>query len=72
MSATHVTVTPAYGRDYKTQKAVVRDWEFGLDFQLQPAGCYCSIRDVDALKDDGYTHIHIRFKQRTKVCVIKL
>lgn len=39
------TLTPAYGRDYPSQAAVVKDFIEGKDFVLQPAGRYCSIRD---------------------------
>jgi len=27
-----MTLTPAYGRDYKSKKAVLADWEAGKDF----------------------------------------
>ena len=30
-----MTVTPAYGRDYKSQKAVKADWNAGKDFVLR-------------------------------------
>ena len=40
-------LTPAYGRDYKSWPALVRDFEDGRDFQCVN-GQYCSIRDFPA------------------------
>jgi hypothetical protein len=31
----YLTVVPAYGRDYKSAKAVKDDWEAGKDFRIQ-------------------------------------
>ena len=42
-----VTLIPAYGRDYKSFKELMKDWEDGKDFQavgLFSRG-YCSIKD---------------------------
>ena len=39
------TLSPAYGRDYKSQAFALKDFRAGKDFILQPAGRYCSIRD---------------------------
>lgn len=32
--STRITVTPAYGRDYKSAKAVKADWDAGKDFTV--------------------------------------
>jgi len=43
------TLTPAYGRDYKSKEAVITDFQAGKDFKLvliASAG-YCSIRDYN-------------------------
>ena len=42
-----ITLIPAYGRDYKSFKELLQDWNDGKDFQaigLFGSG-YCSIRD---------------------------
>lgn len=41
------TLTPAYGRDYKSKKALLEDFNNGKDFYLHHpmGGGYCSIRD---------------------------
>ena len=54
----HWTLTPAYGRDYKSRAALLADWEAGKDFQMQPQGCYCSIRDAQPGQ-----RIQFRYKQ---------
>lgn len=38
-------LTPAYGRDYKTVAEAQGAFLAGKDWQMQPQGCYCSIRD---------------------------
>ena len=43
-----VTLTPAYGRDYKTSEAVIADFESGKDFIL---------RDISSIWDGRYTSI---------------
>lgn len=46
-----MTVTPAYGRDYKSAKAAKADWKAGKDFIINDFfspwdGTACSIRDT--------------------------
>jgi len=36
---------PAYGRDYKSKAAVLKDWTEGKDFQCARTGKYLSVRD---------------------------
>ena len=41
-------LTPAYGRDYKSSRAVEADFRRGVDFVFRSypwSGAYCSIRD---------------------------
>jgi len=45
------TVTPAYGRDYRSLKAAQKDWNEGKDFVLCDyvrGGTYTSCRDFPA------------------------
>lgn len=44
--------TGAYGR-----KSNLKDWQEGKDFRILGTQTYFSIRDVQRLKDDGYTSI---------------
>ena len=72
MSYKNATLTPAYGRDYKSIKSLIEDWKAGKDFQMMPAGQMCSIDEVPYLKKNGFTHIHFRYNQLERVHVIKL
>lgn len=63
----YLSVTPAYGRDYKSKKEVLADWEAGKDFQLQPSGQYMSIRDATP----GMV-LNIRYKRLTQICVVRV
>lgn len=49
----YLNVTPAYGRDYKTAKAVKADWEAGKDFVITDVfskwdGSYVNKDDAEA------------------------
>ena len=66
-----ITLTPAYGRDYKSQKEVKADWKNGKDFIIADivhpySGKPCSIRDVDALGGK----VMIRFNKNTKIVAV--
>jgi hypothetical protein len=45
-----IYLLPAYGRNYKTANQALKDWYGGKDFQIYN-GPYCSIRDVESIKD---------------------
>jgi hypothetical protein len=69
MKLTDGTITPAYGRDYKSKKAAIEDFEAGKDFVYNKMGeqGYCSIRDFEP----GST-IMIRYKKLTMVTPYKV
>jgi len=58
-----LTVSPAYGRDYKSAKDARADWDSGKDFYAQGLTFqgYLSSHDSEALKKDGFTGIMIRY-----------
>ena len=67
-----IELSPAYGRDYKSQKEVMADWRAGKDFVIQSypnTGRYCSIRDVESGTIKG--SVAIRYKRMTQVMVVK-
>ena len=72
MSYKNAILTPAYGRDYTSAEAIIKDWNDGRDFIMQSECFYCSIRDTEAFMLDGYTHIHFRYQKMTKVHVLAL
>lgn len=69
-----VTAIPAYGRDYKSKKALLEDFKNGKDFNgigLFAIG-YFSIRDKEQLLKNGFTHISFRYAKQTKIHVVEL
>lgn len=41
----NIHAVPAYGRDYKSKAAVLKDWTEGKDFRDAATGRYLSVRD---------------------------
>ena len=63
-------VVPAYGRDYKSQKEVLVDWENNLDFQIvsvQEYGRYINKQDADREPD---LNILVRYAKLQKVMAL--
>lgn len=48
-----LALLPAYGRSYETLEAMEQDWNDGKDFKILN-GPYCSIRDMQRMKDMGH------------------
>jgi hypothetical protein len=64
------TLTPAYGRDYKSKAEVLAAWNEGKDFILNtPQGSGPTNRpDVEKL---GLLYFQVRWKKNTMVAIIK-
>ena len=71
----NVTLTPAYGRDYKSKKAVLAGWNAGQDFSIatfalsvsSPSyGRYMSERD-----NEPFTSIWIRYNNLERIIQVK-
>ena len=58
-----VTAVPAYGRDYTNQTSVMKDWDAGKDFQVQPSGQYISRAEAE---EHGIT-VNVRYSNLRKV-----
>ena len=61
-----MTLTPAYGRDYKSKAAVMEDWNANRNFQIQPSGKYINREQVDA---EGIK-VMIRYGKLRRVVVL--
>ncbi len=62
------TLTPAYGRDYKTKAEALADFNANKDFMNQSfmsSGSYVNKQDIPA----GST-VNIRYKRMTQVLVV--
>ena len=66
-----LTLVPAYGRDYKSKKAMLADFDAGKDFQVTGIGG-SGYTTRDELTNMGHTEVHIRYKRLTQVAVVKL
>lgn len=70
-----MTLTPAYGRDYKSIKAVQDDFDAGKDFLIndfintQNHGRYANKED---LVGTGLKSVKVRYAKMTKVGFLKL
>ena len=67
----YLTLIPAYGRDYKSKKEVMADWNAGKDFVIASygpsSGRYINKEDAPP----GAT-LNIRYKRLTQICVVKV
>lgn len=65
-----ITISPAYGRDYKNKAAAEKDFRDGKDFRLHSlefGGSYCSIRDFVP-----GSRIELRYDKMRKVTSFKI
>lgn len=63
-----MTVVPAYGRDYKSAKAVKADWEAGKDFEAVSIGASGYVNKEGA---KGVGSVTIRYAKLTKCIVVQ-
>jgi nicotinamide riboside kinase len=61
----YLTLTPAHGRDYKSQKAVKDDWLKNKDFVVATLGHPTYINKQDADRDG--VKVMIRYQNLTKI-----
>lgn len=70
----HLTVSPAYGRDYRTAKAAKADWEAGKDFLVQDMSSKWDGKPINLedARTAGIQEINIRFRQMASVVVVRV
>jgi len=66
-----LTLTPAYGRDYKSQKEVRAAWQAGADFVISDHFSPDDGRYINRPQVPSGTTVNIRYKRLTQVCVLK-
>lgn len=69
-----MNLVPAYGRDYKSKKALEEDFNAGKDFQIRDIsnrwdGSYVNKED---LVKDGVGLVTIRYSKLSKVTTLKV
>jgi hypothetical protein len=65
----HLTVIPAYGRDYKSKKAALTDWNADKDFYVATLGQEGYINRPEA--DAAMLTIGIRYNQQRSIFYVK-
>ena len=65
----HVTLTPAYGRDYKSSHAVLADYDAGKDFILNAFDRFTTPINKRQCVDAGYI-VTIRFNKMRSLVTI--
>jgi hypothetical protein len=66
-----LSVEPAYGRDYKTQKEVKEAWNQGKDFMINSIFSPDYGRYVNKEDAPKKSYVNIRFKKGAGLVVIK-
>lgn len=66
-----MTITPAYGRDYKNKADLLKDWLDGKDFTLQHMASSTYINREGA-EQAGLTSFQARYKELRSVAILKL
>ncbi len=64
-----MTLTPAYGRDYKSAKAVQADIDADKDFIEAMSGRYIN---KTQLKEIGQAVVNVRYSKLSKVTICKV
>lgn len=70
----HLTLVPAYGRDYKSKAEVQRDLDAGKDFIIATYGHPYDGKPANAesLRQSGVKTVNIRYKQQRAVGVFRV
>lgn len=68
LNQSSLTVTPAYGRDYKSKAAAIRDWNDGKDFIESRSNRY--INKADVMVHFPVATVRIRYDKARKVVEI--
>ena len=68
-----MTLTPAYGRDYKSRAAIITDLKAGKDFAYSAFGAGVRARPINLpqILETGVASISVRYAGSRKVAVIK-
>lgn len=73
----YIQVEPAYGRDYKTKKEVLADWNAGKDFRVVDFfggndGKAINLQDAQTEAASGPLTMKIRYKGQTQVAMVEV
>ncbi len=66
-----MTVIPAYGRDYKSAKAAIEDWNADKDFRIADISSPYDGKYVNKSSCPVGTTVHIRYNRLTRITPVK-
>ena len=66
-----ITLTPAYGRDYKSKAQIIADLEAGKDFILSQYGSPYDGKPVNKAQLMDQRQVNVRYSGLRKVAVVK-
>lgn len=66
-----LTVSGAYGRDYKSKKAILVDWNAGKDFVNRNVFCGGAYINKEDAEKAGMSVINVRYRSDRSVATIK-
>jgi len=66
-----MTLVPAYGRDYKSKKDVLADFNAGKDFVIADFSSPYDGKPANKQDLTNEKRIHIRYKKLTQICVVR-
>jgi hypothetical protein len=69
-----MTLTPAYGRDYTTKRAVLADWHANKDFIVADLFSPWDGKPVNQqdIANTAETEVQIRYKRLEKIAVVQI
>jgi hypothetical protein len=67
-----LNLIPAYGRDYKSKKALLLDWNSGREFQVFGTFTYINQAGIRSLARDGITEVRFQYLRRTRLHIIEI
>ena len=68
----YLTLIPAYGRDYKSKKEVLNDFNAEKDFIIADFSHPYDGKPVNKQQLDAGTTVNIRYKKLTNICQVQL
>ena len=66
-----LTISGAYGRDYKSRAAIEADFAAGKDFAVRTVGSRGYTNREDLLRL-GVAEVNVRYAQDRKICVVRV
>ena len=65
-----LTVSAAYGRDFKSKKEILNYWNLNRDFQNLGINCYGSLVNKEDAKRFKVGFLNVRYKNLMNIAVI--